>query len=101
MSDSTTPQDDAAMSPASTGSVVDGPLAWCVISDFYYAPVVSADEDAARRLAKGSDKVLALYPHPPLTDAERLALDWAATTARDESQIQLHKTLRSIMDRLK
>ena len=87
-------------SVASVGSVGE-PLAWCVISDFYYAPVVSADEDAARRLAKGSDKVLALYPNPPLTDAERLAVDWAATAARDQSQIQLHKTLRSIMDRLK
>jgi hypothetical protein len=61
--------DENERSVASDGSVAHGPLAWCVISDFYYAPVVSADEDAARRLAKGSDKVLALYPHPPRNEA--------------------------------
>ena len=51
------------------------PMAWAVLSKWYAGPVISADEAAARSLAKGGDTVAPLYPQPTLTDAEREAID--------------------------
>lgn len=64
MSDETTPQDDAAMPPASDGSVGE-PVAWAVYSHWYAAPYIARDEQEAKRVRKGTDWIVPLYPHAP------------------------------------
>ena len=56
MTDSTTPQDDAAMSPASAGSVAGRPVAWAALRDdgdiawIGYTPEGAADGACGRRI---------------------------------------------------
>jgi hypothetical protein len=81
------------------------PMAWAVLSKWYAGPVISADEAAARSLAKGGDTVAPLYPQPTLTDAERKAIQWAARQARlypEFDPICGHAaTLRGLLERLR
>ena len=115
MSDETTPQDDAAMSPASAGSVE--PVAWAVMSgsDIVYDIYDVEGEAVAICLwlrdeeDDGSWVTMPLYPkqpQPTLTDSERKALETAVRMAGDPSPItapqvfEYAATLRGLMERL-
>jgi hypothetical protein len=75
MSDSTTPQDDAAMSPASAGSVAGRPVAWAALRDdgdiawIGYTPEGAADGACGRRIVplyrQPQDGVVRLPPLDP------------------------------------
>jgi hypothetical protein len=73
MSDSTTPQDSAAMSPASDGSHVG-------LRDYFAAASLMSghscldDEGLARRCYRVADAMLRERGKPTLTDAEREAV---------------------------
>lgn len=95
MSDETTPQDDAAMSPASAGSV-DAPVAWAVVYPNDAVAVIAFKMRDADEMASASDRVVPLYRQPTLTEAEREAVAWyAAYGAGDHAS-----TLRSLLSRL-
>ena len=115
MSDRTTPQDSAAMSPASAGSV---PVAWAAVwpedGDGIDCGWVYDNEEDAIHAASGGDgidgrrgvgTVVALYRSPTLTDAEREAVEQAAGVceldATDERRLEIAATLRGLLERLK
>ena len=94
MSDDNT-QDAAEPSPASAGSQ---PVAWAVYVTSRAIPPLLYH---SRPSLDWEPKELApLYRSPSLATEERLAVEWAATVAREQSQVALHKTLRSLLDRL-
>ena len=71
MSDETTPQDSAAMPPASAGSHGE-PVAWLIRADGWQ--IVSLFREHADAAADENDaevSPLYLHPQPALTDAER------------------------------
>jgi hypothetical protein len=86
MSDSTTPQDDAAMSPASTGSVANDPLSVCcrhlansqhIIeeknAEIYRLRLTDAEREAVAYFAwGGTDKPLRSTPLPELRHRDSL-----------------------------
>ena len=91
MDNSTTPQDSAAMSPASTGSVEGAPVAWEVllprvgtydIHSFQWEAEAIVD---ALRLQGTIAKVVPLYrqPQPTLTVEEREAIERLCDAAFD------------------
>ena len=121
MQNETTPQDSAAMPPASTGSARQHPYRG-----------VSSGEDAAKECFLGGLKTtvtedehglrfeieddgsenfkkavaltcnpLPVLPDETLTETERLAIEWAAVIAKEQSQVAVHKTLRRLLERLK
>lgn len=102
MSDSTTPQDDAAMSPASSGSV---PVAWAVVYPNDEVAVIAFKRQDADGLASASDRVVPLYRSPTLTDAEREAVCMAMTmyefNDNDDQCAKIAATLRGLLERLK
>lgn len=75
MSDETTPQDSAAMSPASDGSVAGRPVAWAALRDdgdiawIGYSPEGAADGACGRRIVplyrQPQDGVVRLPPLDP------------------------------------
>ena len=75
MTDSTPPQDDAAMSPASHGSVAGRPVAWAALRDdgdiawIGYSPEGAADGACGRRIVplyrQPQDGVVRLPPLDP------------------------------------
>ena len=104
MSDSTTPQDDAAMSPASTGSVAE-PVAWEVflpgvgtydIHSFRWEAAAIAHALLANEGAIAAVCPLFRQPQSALTEAEREALEVALVWVNPERQ----DTLRGLLERL-
>lgn len=77
---------------------------WCCIVD---------SETQAASLCKGWDKAenwvheaIPLYRSPPLTDAEREAVEWAAKAVADPTPVawyapQVAATLRGLLERMK
>lgn len=98
MSDETTPQDSAAMSPASDGSVAGKPVAWAALRDdgdiawIGYTPDCAADGACCRR-------IVPLYRSPSLTAAEREAVE---TCIADDEAMTHHSRaaiLRGLLER--
>ncbi len=78
MSNETTPQDSAAMPPASAGSQ---PVAWAVFDGhdrMHLAPGYSEAESCAEDI---DGEIVPLYRKPTLTDEEREAIEWAEVAA--------------------
>jgi len=102
MTDETTPQDSAAMSPASDGSVV----AWAVMDGTKtLVGYHSCSRDKAEAWAKeyGFPEVVPLYRSPSLTDAEREAVEYFSQWCIGPSK-RLERyaaTLRGLLERLK
>lgn len=98
MTDETTPQDDAAMPPASTGSVCE-PVAWLVTGDGYeyatllkeHAEVVAEEEDGV---------VVPLCRSPTLTDAEREILPVISKTIRGRGWRDWSDVIDGLLERL-
>ena len=118
MTDETTPQDDAAMSPASAGSVADiiDRLLAAVKADapIQRALVVSAAAEierlrfVIRRLAEQDatlsvcDGNVTVTMDATLTDAEREAVEWASKKTRllgDAYDPERADTLRRLLER--
>jgi len=112
MTDETTPQDDAAMSPASTGSVGGNkPVAWAVVKigspEILFtseAQSSAMDYIAKKRRPEQWGLVPLIRPPvatPTLTDAEREALEWLTAGespfAEEESRLRV---LRGLLERL-
>ena len=101
MSDSTTPQDGKAMSPASTGSLAERPLGDPEIAVEILRLRVAELEQAIRRLAE-QDATLSVCEgnvtvtmDATLTDAEREVLEWLAI-AGDNTR-PTNKTISPVM----
>jgi hypothetical protein len=119
MSDSTTPQDDAAMSPASTGSVGGNkPVAWAVVKigspEILFtseAQSSAMDYIAKKRRPEQWGLVPLIRPPvatPTLTDAEREAIDRARRAFRDMDhnsmtmqQVEDYEALCGLLERMK
>ena len=111
MTDETTPQDSAAMSPASTGSVE--PVAWAVIwenDERFDRYTVSFTEEAARRHATScpsmKSTVITLYRSPALADSERQAINGAIDCCEDityggAANQEAADVLKALLERLK
>ena len=104
MSDATTPQDDAAMSPASTGSVVQRPLGDPEIAVEILRLRVAELEQAICRLAEQDatlsvcDGAVTVMMDATLTDAEREAVEVACQDLRHTEEVA---TLRGLLERTK
>ncbi len=82
MTDETTPQDSAAMSPASAGSHGQ-PVAWLIHADGWQ--MVSLFREHADAAADENDaEVSPLYRRPTLTDEERTALRKVLRRVRED-----------------
>ena len=100
MTDETTPQDAAAMPPASVGSQ---PVAWRVYADdgsetvflFYELARAAADE------WNWSVEPLYRHPQPTLADNEREAVEWAAKQLAYIRADDALATLRKLLERTK
>jgi hypothetical protein len=123
MSDSDSTQDDAAMPPASTGSVADEPVAWAVLRVGGGWVSILANEVQAEASRKSWDarenwvhEVIPLYRLPTLTDAEREATAQlvaetatmcvltdaereAVCVAMNRCEGPVYRTLRSLLER--
>jgi len=55
-------------------------------------------------LSRFGDRVFGVAPlyeeQETLSEVERLAIEWAAVAARDQSQVAVHKTLRRLLERM-
>lgn len=93
------PQDDAAMPPASTGSVCE-PVAWLVTGDGYeYATLL---KEHAEVIAEEEDGVVVpLCRSPTLTDAEREVLGRLAERLNDWNMNDAEDVVRGILGRFK
>ncbi len=101
MSDETTPQDSAAMSPASAGSVE--PVAWWFKCNDYESVAMLREHADAMAEPYGTTPVpLFRHPQPTLTDAERMAVEFAlCSLGRDDYLNERHaEQLRETLDRL-
>ena len=100
------------MSAASRGSQDDPLLVCCrhlansqVIIERKNAEIERL-HDAIRRLAEQDatlsvcDGNVTVTIDNSLSPVDRLAIEWAAATARKDSQIAVHKTLRRLLERL-
>ena len=109
MSDETTPQDSAAMSPASAGSVGQ-PVAWGLLDEGEVHAAYVFKDEAAHTLNRTGDTdsvIVPLYrqPQSAITDAEREAVeaaidrfrDWVNGTDDEEREV----ALRGLLERLK
>ena len=108
MSDSTTPQDGKAMSPASTGSVAERPLGDPEIAVEILRLRVAELEQAIRSLAeqdatlsllckRDGSQVVTVTMDGTLTDAEREAVAAANELVGTQT---IKATLRGLMERL-
>lgn len=95
MSDETTPQDDAAMSPASAGSVCDRITAY-LVSGGLFNPEQAIHDRVRDLLIDCRDEIERLR----LTDEEREAVEWCVSAAED-CQHPADDTLRGLLERLK
>ena len=102
MTDSTTPQDAKAMSPASTGSVCE-PVAWLVTGDGYeYATLLKEHAEVIAEEEDGVVVPLYRHPQPTLTDAERDVIEWCRQSCRNVRTPhgnRLAATLRGLLER--
>ena len=96
MTDSTTPQDDKAMSPASTGSAQ--PALYAVMHGGAVMEYCRDEDEAADSARHFSGSVVPLYRSPTLTDAEREAVD-AALGWCDDRDTKTIATLRGLLER--
>lgn len=109
MSDSSTPQDDAAMSPASTGSVglEDATMSENILATMAkeIALLRHAELRANDRAIRAEAKCSQLFAAGHLTEAERMALKMfsaTAWTAVPWSVVERHAaTLRGLLERLR
>ena len=114
MSDETTPQDDAAMSPASAGSVVGKPVAWMVADPSGRIEACRESHAEAAELATDFTatedgevvyKAFAVYsqPQPAITAAEReaaMTLISCGEQSEDVGDQHAAATIRSLLERL-
>lgn len=104
MTDSTTPQDSAAMSPASAGSVAGKPIAWIGVFDGEPDPeFIWWDEAKARRWINTRPGVALapLFTAPSLTDAEREAVETCIADDEAATAYERAAILRGLLERLK
>jgi hypothetical protein len=89
---------DAEPSLASAGSH-GSPVAWVAFAaDASESRALFLTRDAAERAARKHGWFVAeLFARPTLTDEERVAIDWAATIARQQSQVAIHKVFREML----
>jgi hypothetical protein len=111
MSDDTTPQDSAAMPPASAGSHGE-PVGWQATDEFGRPSGFLSWKDDENRWPKNESVPLYLQPKPTLTDAERKAVDTAeASLMRESTNMNVPQpvrkrlgaaaaTLRGLLERL-
>jgi len=100
MSDETTPQDSAAMPPASAGS--HGPVAWWVTLPGRDFPYLSHIQDRAifcQKEEPGSE-VAPLYRSPALTEEEREVLLAIEADAAYRAMWRTGQVVRGLLDRL-
>ena len=98
MENSTTPQDSAAMPPASHGSVAE---AW-LVSRNGYTSVTMSDSLALHRQQNGCE-IIPLYRSPTLTDAERTAIEAVIEDYEQDGEPASAgrvATLRGLLERL-
>ena len=118
MTDKTTPQDSAAMPPASAGSRGDA-VGWILFhGDRMTFDVVFETRDEAEKYSRAYERkpdIVPVYRSPTLTDAEREAIDDAAEDAEIEADQRRRegekvwashyddkaRSLRAIIERLK
>ena len=97
--------DENERSVASTGSLVNKPAAYRVYVRGIGSimPLCQDWTEVLGILNRFGDRVFgvaSLYEDTAtLTEAERLAIEWAAVAARDQSQVAVHKTLRALLER--
>jgi len=104
MSDETTPQDSAAMSPASAGS--HGSLvAWAVFAADGHCVGTYATQEHARIVTEelACDGMVhePLYRSPALTDEEREALARVADDASYRAMGRTERVVRGLLERTK
>ena len=94
-------------SVASDGSVADKPAAYKVYVRGIGSimPLCQDWVEVQGILNRFGDRVFGvepLYEEPEtLTETERLAIEWAAVIAKEQSQVAVHKTLRGLLERMK
>ena len=100
MSDETTPQDSAAMPPASAGSHGE-PVAWQATDEFGRPSGFLSWKDDETRWPKNESVPLYLQPKPTLTDAEREAIEVtvAYLELRGVRNTSVQDTLRGLLAR--
>ena len=99
MSDETTPQDSAAMPPASAGSHAE-PVGWQATDEFGRPSGFLSWKDGETRWPNNESVPLYLAPQPTLTDAEREAVERSERWARLEGYDSDAATLRGLLERL-
>jgi len=98
--------DDTERSVASAGSVAGRPSAYRVYVRGIGSimPLCQDWIEVQGILNRFGDRVFGvapLYEEPEtLTETERLAIEWAAVIAKEQSQVAVHKTLRALLERL-
>ena len=85
MNDDTTPQDSAAMPPASAGSHGE-PVGWQATDEFGRPSGFLSWKDDETRWPKNESVPLYLQPKPTLTDAEREAVRFCVTASLPETE---------------
>lgn len=105
MQDETTPQDSAAMPPASTGSV-DAPVAWLVTGGDYEYATIFKDRAAAWVESDGKGRVVPLYRSPALSATEQQAIADAISCCEDityggAANQEAADVLKALLERLK
>jgi len=99
--------DENERSGASAGSVVGKPAAFRVDVDGIGSimPICRDWVEVQGILNRFGDRVFGVAPlyedTAALTETERLAIEWAAVIAKEQSQVAVHKTLRAMLERLK
>ena len=94
------PTDDNEPSAASGGSVGE-PVAYQAVDEygrpFGYAQILLP----FGQWPKSQRVALYRQPQPAIAETERLAIEWAAAIAEQQSQAAVHATLRALLERLK
>jgi len=101
MTDETTPQDSAAMPPASAGSQ---PVAWAVMQPDSCSVFASrALAEKMRELCDGGD-IVPLYRAPTLTDEEREAIEYlllGGCEGPEDEEKAMREKVRAFLQRTK
>ena len=99
--------DENERSVASVGSAAAKPAAFRVDVEGIGSimPICRDWVEVQGILNRFGNRVFGVAPlyeeQPTLTETERLAVEWAAVAARDQSQVAVHKILRRLLERTK
>lgn len=92
--------DDTERAVASAGSVGE-PVAYQAVDEygrpFGYAHILLP----FGKWPKSQRVALYCQPQPAITETERLAIEWAAAIAEQQSHAAVHKTLQALLGRIK